>query len=40
MLCLERVGRWPRLCSHQLEYVRKVHQIEILAIPLLWTLIP
>lgn len=31
MLYLERVGRWPRLCSHHLKYVRKLNQIEILS---------
>lgn len=32
MLSLERVGWWPGLFSHPPEYVRKVNQIEILAL--------
>lgn len=39
MLYLERVGWPPRLCSHHLEYVRKVSEIEILAFLSLLTLI-
>lgn len=31
-LYLERVGRWPNLFSHPSEYVRKVSQIESLAL--------
>lgn len=39
MLYLERVGWPPRLCSHHLEYVRKVDEIGILAFLSFLTLI-